>query len=225
MGPTYDPLSVLMFQRGERVQFTLLCYSRDPSLPAVAPGILDPLLRDVKGEVYTFPGILVVTSQRVAFLEQRAAPRGRPDDYRVRDVFDLECVRSASVGLIGNKEPILLVSYDQGGKFKERGYYGKGLEAGNLEHARAMLHNVITARAREVEEQRRRDRVQVVVDFSFLKGQLEKGGLAVTAVKCPNCSASVTLPAEGEFLKCAYCGSTIHAADVFEKLKGLISGQ
>jgi ribosomal protein S27AE len=225
MGPTYDPLSVLMFQSGERVLFTIVCQSRDPSLPAATPGFLDPLIRDVKAEVYTFPGILVVTNHRMVFLEQRPVPRGRPDDYRVRDAIDLESVRGLTLGHIAKDEPVLLVSYDHGGRLRERGYFGPGLDAANLDHARASLQAVAAARARQLEEQRRRDRVQVVVDFSFLRGALERGGLAVTAVKCPNCSASVSLPETGDLLKCAYCGSTIHAADLFEKLKGLIGGQ
>jgi hypothetical protein len=44
----------------------------------------------------------------------------------------------------------------------------------------------------------------VVLDFSSLKEYMEKGGLVLQKTKCE------------------YCGSTIYAQDIFEKVKSLI---
>ncbi len=78
-------------------------------------------------------------------------------------------------------------------------------------------------KCREMNEAKKRmDRVQLVLDFSFLKEQLGKGGLVVQTIKCPTCGANVKLPQEGNTTKCEYCHSTIYAADLFEKLKVML---
>ena len=63
----------------------------------------------------------------------------------------------------------------------------------------------------------------VVIDFSWVRRYLDKGGLVLTAFKCPQCSGSIDLPKEGNVTKCKYCGSNVYAQDVFDKLKGLLS--
>ena len=79
-------------------------------------------------------------------------------------------------------------------------------------------------KCREVNEAKKRmDRVHLVLDFSFLKEQLGKGGLVVQTIKCPTCGANVDLPQEGNTTKCGYCQSTIYAADLFEKFKAMLS--
>jgi ribosomal protein S27AE len=72
------------------------------------------------------------------------------------------------------------------------------------------------------EQERRQDKVQLVLDFSALKEQMAKGGLVVQTIKCPTCGANVDLPAKGNTIKCQYCQSTIYAADLFEKLKEML---
>jgi len=63
-----------------------------------------------------------------------------------------------------------------------------------------------------------------VLDFSFLKAEMEKGGIVVQTIKCPSCNASVQLPETGTVFKCQYCGNAILAQDLFQKMKGLIGG-
>ncbi len=76
--------------------------------------------------------------------------------------------------------------------------------------------------AEQKEQERRQDKVQLVLDFSSLKEQMAKGGLVVQTIKCPTCGASVDLPSNGNTTKCQYCHSTIYAADLFEKLKVML---
>jgi DNA-directed RNA polymerase subunit RPC12/RpoP len=64
--------------------------------------------------------------------------------------------------------------------------------------------------------------VQYILDFSFLKAEMEKGGLVVQSVKCPSCSAAIALPQTGSTTKCEYCGATVFAQDVFDRIKGLM---
>ena len=80
----------------------------------------------------------------------------------------------------------------------------------------------ITARHAAIEEEKRRSRIQYVLDFSFLKTEMERGGVVLSSFKCPNCGASVELPPGGTSCTCAYCKSVIQAQDIFEKIKGLL---
>jgi DNA-directed RNA polymerase subunit RPC12/RpoP len=61
-----------------------------------------------------------------------------------------------------------------------------------------------------------------MLDFSFLRTFMKKGGLVMQVLKCPECSASIKFPKNGTQTKCAYCGRTIHAQDIFEKVKKLL---
>jgi DNA-directed RNA polymerase subunit RPC12/RpoP len=87
--------------------------------------------------------------------------------------------------------------------------------------ARRWGDEIVRLRAARVEELRRRER-PVIVDFSALRGILERGGISTFVPKCPNCGAPIQLPESGESVKCPYCGATIYAKDVLERLKELI---
>lgn len=67
-----------------------------------------------------------------------------------------------------------------------------------------------------------RKKIPVVIDFSFLKTFIEKGGIVLTALKCPHCGAPIKMPKNGTATVCDHCGSTIYAQDIFEKVKTLI---
>jgi ribosomal protein S27AE len=62
-----------------------------------------------------------------------------------------------------------------------------------------------------------------VIDFSFLRSLMEKGGIVLTTLKCPHCSAPIKMPKDGNQTICDHCGSMIYAQDIFEKIKALIS--
>lgn len=78
------------------------------------------------------------------------------------------------------------------------------------------------ARIESLEAEKKRERVQIVFDFSALKAYMEHGGLVLQKVKCPECGAPIKLPQSGNQTTCEYCGSTILAHDIFEKIKNLV---
>jgi ribosomal protein S27AE len=78
------------------------------------------------------------------------------------------------------------------------------------------------ARVDALEAEKKKERVQIVLDFSSLKQYMEKGGLVLQQTKCPSCGAPIKLPEKGNQITCEYCKSTIYAQDIFEKIKNLI---
>lgn len=86
-----------------------------------------------------------------------------------------------------------------------------------------LLQLLILQKRKKVEVEEKGKRVQLVVDFSFLKSIAEKGGLLLTTVSCPHCGGNVELPKFGEFCKCRHCGKEVYAIDIFDKMKDLIS--
>ena len=56
-------------------------------------------------------------------------------------------------------------------------------------------------------------------DFAWLRELVEKGGVQVSTVKCPNCAGKIDLPTEGNLVKCAYCGHTLFVEDVYKIIK------
>lgn len=84
------------------------------------------------------------------------------------------------------------------------------------------IMSMLKARLESIEADKRRERVQIVLDFSSLKEYMEKGGLILQKVKCPECGGPIELPQSGNQITCEHCGSTILAQDIFEKIKNLI---
>jgi ribosomal protein S27AE len=78
------------------------------------------------------------------------------------------------------------------------------------------------ARRESIEVEKRRERVQVVLDFGSLKEYMVKGGLVLQTMKCPECGAPIKLPDTGNQTKCDHCGNTVLAQDIFEKIRNLI---
>jgi len=85
-----------------------------------------------------------------------------------------------------------------------------------------MLSGYVNDALKYLEEEKKKARIQYVLDFSFLKNEMEKGGVVLQQIKCPNCGAAIKLPTEGNSITCQYCQGTIYAQDIFEKMKGLI---
>lgn len=73
-----------------------------------------------------------------------------------------------------------------------------------------------------IESAKRKERVKIVLDFSFLKSYMKKGGLVLQTFRCPNCGAPIKLPESGSEVVCSHCASTIYAQDILEKIKALI---
>jgi ribosomal protein S27AE len=91
-----------------------------------------------------------------------------------------------------------------------------------IELVKPFIENAIITRKEEIDSDRKREKIHVMLDFSFLRTYMEKGGLVMQMLKCPYCGGSVALPKTGNQIKCSHCGKTIYAQDIFEKVKNLI---
>lgn len=79
-----------------------------------------------------------------------------------------------------------------------------------------------SAKTRSIETEKRRERVQIVLDFSSLKECMAKGGLVLQTMKCPECGAPIKMPDSGNQTGCEHCGYTVLAQDIFDKIRSLI---
>ncbi len=91
-----------------------------------------------------------------------------------------------------------------------------------LETFRPIVESVIETRRKEIEAKKKKERLHIMLDFSFLKTYMEKGGIIMKVLKCPHCSGSIEFPKGGNKIKCSYCSKTIYAQDIFEKVKNLL---
>jgi hypothetical protein len=62
----------------------------------------------------------------------------------------------------------------------------------------------------------------VTIDFTSLFSQLENKGIVLQTIDCPSCNGKLEYPKSGDTVVCQFCGSTVHAVDIFEKFKGLL---
>lgn len=63
----------------------------------------------------------------------------------------------------------------------------------------------------------------LTLDFSELRRMLEKGGIILDAVTCPECSAPLVVPNSGDYTTCSRCGNLIDAKLLLRRL-GLREG-
>jgi ribosomal protein S27AE len=165
-------------------------------------------------------GALLLTSRRLIWLERRQTGLWkRQINYQVAIDMPLESVKSVSAesGDSGDWEKprkVSIVSDDGEKTFSLQGAFQELL--------RPMVEDAFKQRREEMEAEKKRDKVHVMLDFSFLKSIMEKGGLMMQVLKCPECGASVEFPKSGNETVCTHCGKTIYAQDIFEKVKGLI---
>lgn len=174
-----------------------------------------------RSQPYIFQnGELLLTSRRLIWLERRQIGVWKPQiNYQASVDMPLEAVRSVSAesGDSGDWEKprkVQIVGNDGEKTFNLQGAFQELLKP--------MIEIAIKQRKDELEAEKKRDKVHVMLDFSFLKTVMEKGGLVMQVLKCPECGASVEFPKSGNQTTCSHCGKTIYAQDVFEKVKGLI---
>lgn len=164
-------------------------------------------------------GICALTNKKLIFLESQ---RGviRTKSYKVIEEFPLESIKDIAEEKrrIGKGRTIIYTT-------KGKHFFGsilctsgKPRSKDEFEHFRQTVLLQIKERRQELE----RKKISVVVDFSFLKTFIEKGGIALTTLKCPHCSAPIKMPKRGAETVCEHCGSTVYAQDIFEKVKKLM---
>jgi len=173
--------------------------------------------------IKTEKGILLLSNQKLRWLERRN--RGSPKNvtsFLVVYEIPLQEVRgisgdtgdSTSWTAPGSMFNISVV--DKQGENTFRLHYGF------LEVFRPIVERAIEIRKNEIEAEKKKERLHVVLDFSFLKTYMKKGGLIMEVLRCPQCSATIEFPKSGTQTKCSYCGNIIYAQDIFEKVKSLL---
>jgi len=155
-------------------------------------------------------GFLILTNQRLIF----AAKMGfLSKNYGVIYATSLEGIMSVSSGKFAFNDKLAVL--EKGGQLKEWVKVG-------INTLVAPINEAILKRREELEAEKRKERVQIVLDFTSLKEVMEKGGLVMTTFKCPNCNAQLRLPERGKVMVCEYCGTPIKPVDIFEKIRALI---
>ncbi len=158
-------------------------------------------------------GILALTSQRLLFLEAHGV-FGK--SYHQTLMIHLSKLGGISVG--GTLIPFVSIADDSQNYI----FHIDGIGKTEFPAFRQNIMVCCQKRREALEAEKRKERVQIVIDFSMLKDYMEKGGLVLQKTKCPECNAPVPIPAVGNKIVCEHCGSTILAQDIFEKIKGLL---
>ena len=160
-------------------------------------------------------GTFILTNRRVLFEHSSGLVSRRA--FTVLDL-PLLAVKDVRIERVFPKTKLVLIAQGEG----YSGVPRIEVEVNSADRWASMISSQISSRRLEVEEEKRKSRIQYVVDFSFLKAQMERGGISLESIKCPSCGANVQLPAQGSYFKCAYCGGLIQSQDVFERMKGLL---
>jgi len=158
-------------------------------------------------------GFLVLTNQRLLFLEEHGV-----FGKSYHQVLAIPLMKVGGISIGGMLSPFVSIADD----FQTYTFHLSGVGKSEFEPFRQLIVEQCQKRREELEAERKRERVQVVLDFSALKEYMEKGGLVLQKTKCPECGAPMALPTTGNQTKCEHCGSTVYAQDIFEKVKSLI---
>jgi len=161
-------------------------------------------------------GILVLTNRKLVWLEQRGI---FSKSYHPLITILLEDVKGISRG----GAIIKYVSItDSQGEYIFHLWEPPVINDEQFNLFKQIIYEQIEARKREIEAMKRKERVHIMIDFSFLKNYMEKGGMILQTFKCPECGAPIKLPEKGNSTKCDHCGKVIYAQDIFQKIKELI---
>jgi hypothetical protein len=158
-------------------------------------------------------GILALTNQRLLFLEEHGM-FGK--SYHQIMTISLEKLAGISMG--GLLIPFVSISDSQ----ETHVFHVSGIDKSEFPTFRERIFEWVRYRRSELETEKKKERVQIVIDFTMLKEYMEKGGLILQKTKCPECNAPLQIPTIGNQIVCQHCGSTILAQDIFEKIKSLI---
>jgi len=165
-------------------------------------------------------GSLLLTNRRLLWLEQHVTTRRgfifstTESSWLVKSEILLDGIKGIT-GSSGDSQswasPTEVHVVDERGEHRFKLYYAFG------EVFKPAVEAAVVLRQDEVEREKRQDKVQVLLDFSFLRKYMEDGGMVVQNLKCPECGASVKFPDAGSQSVCDHCGANIYANDVFKK--------
>lgn len=158
-------------------------------------------------------GCLVLTNQRLMFLEEHGI-----FGKSYHQVLAVPLMKVGGISMGGRISPFVSIADDM----ETHTFHIVGLGANGFEYFRQVITEQCLKRKAEIEAEKKKERLHIVLDFSTLKDYMEKGGLTLQKMKCPECGAPMALPTSGNQTKCEHCGSTIYAQDIFEKIKSLV---
>jgi len=199
----------IYFEKGEKMVAWWMG-NRETAERTVIRGQYGRRVQDVKTRRN---GILALTNQRLLFLEAHGI-FGK--SYHQTLTIPLAKLGGISVG--GTLIPFISIADD----FENHIFHITGVGKNEFPGFRQKIMECCQERREELEAEKRKERVQIVIDFSMLREYMEKGGLILQQTKCPGCNAPIPIPASGKQVVCQHCGSTILAQDIFEKIKSLI---
>ena len=154
-------------------------------------------------------GVLVLTNQRLIWLNKKGV---FSKSYHM--TFEVPLQDITGISETGRITKRICIS-DRTGEYRFR-------ISVQLNEFRNMLEKALTERKKALERIKKKERVHVMIDFSFIKDYMKEGGLSLKTIKCPECNAPIKMPKDGTETICRYCNNTIHAQDIFEKIKSLI---
>jgi ribosomal protein S27AE len=161
-------------------------------------------------------GILALTNRRLVFLEERGI-----FEHSYHLLFTLLLDRVVGISMGGAIVKYVSIS-DSSGEYVFHLLTPSVANENELTEFKRVIYEQVIARTQELETEKKKERVHVVLDFSFLRSYMEKSGLTLQKVNCPECGAPIRLPESGNQIICEHCRSTIYAQDIFEKVKALI---
>lgn len=154
-------------------------------------------------------GVLVLTNERLVWLKKKGL---FSKSYHM--AFEIPLQDVTGISETGRISKRICIS-DRMGEYRFR-------IPVKLNEFRNTLEGALTERKKALETMRKKERVHVMIDFSFIKDYMKDGGLSLKTIKCPECSGPIKIPKDGTEIICRYCNNTIHAQDIFEKIKSLI---
>lgn len=173
-------------------------------------------------------GYIIGTDRRIIFLVEQGVFNKA---YRTEVIVPYEKVRGISTTMGLSFHQTITIGVEHNGQIRDyvfrhlkdmdpqRFVTTRSASPSEVQHS---LNKKIEIRLRKVLEKEKKDRVKLVLDFSFLRAEIEKGGFIVQTIKCPNCGAGLGLPESGNSTTCEYCNSPVLAEDLFEKMKDLV---
>jgi len=158
-------------------------------------------------------GTLVLTNQRLAWIEMRGV-FNKSHHY----IFAILLDKLQGISMGGSITKYVSIADSQ----NEHIFHLSGVYSAGLDSFKRVVYDQVKARKQELENEKKRDKVQIVLDFSFLRTYMEKGGLSLQVLKCPECGGPIKIPQSGNNTVCQHCGNNVYAQDIFEKVKALI---
>jgi len=213
-----DAVESIILAPGEEIQNAWRAWYKYPPPPNTVSTIA----------IGDMSGFLLLSNRRLAFIASKGL---LTTSYSValaicyEDVLGVESGSSSHgirVSYKGSLAPAVLSNFMELSTPTSNILMDKGALVPSTEIKKIMSQRIKT-RLGEIEEEHKIASTQLVLDFSFLKSTLEKGGVIVQSMKCPNCGAGIKIPDSGSTIRCEYCGSYVKATDLLERIKELIT--